>query len=55
MDFYPAIKGTYLKDNEGKHHMLIAVQHYNQEDYTTPLLFQFTEPYFSFPHQDNYI
>lgn len=54
MDFYPAIDGRFLKDNQGNFYMLIAVQKYDQEGFTSPLLFQFNQQSFYFPHQDNY-
>lgn len=55
MDFYPVIEGNYLKDNQGDHYMLVAVQQNNSSTFYSPVLLMYAEPYFSFPHQDNYI
>lgn len=54
MSFYPKIKGYYIKDSQGRHYMLVCFQKYQSEDYTGLKLIQFTNPGFSFPHQDNY-
>ncbi|PTT76563.1 hypothetical protein DD829_13865 [Chryseobacterium sp. HMWF035] len=55
MDFYPDLKGYFLKDNEGVHYMLVSIQKYESNDFTGLKLLQYTSPSFSFPHQDNYI
>lgn len=55
MNFYPAIKGYYIKDKENRHYMLVSFQKYDSIDYTGYKLIQFTKPSFSFAHQDNYI
>ena len=55
MNFYPAIKGYYIKDKENKHYMMVSFQKYDSIDYTGYKLIQFTKPSFSFAHQDNYI
>lgn len=55
MNFYPKIKGYYIKDNQGRHYMLVCFQEHQSEDYTGLKLIQFTQPGFSFPHQDNYV
>lgn len=55
MNFYPAIKGYYIKDKENKHYMLASFQKHDSNDYTGYKLIQFTKPSFSFAHQDNYI
>lgn len=55
MDFYPAIKGHYIKDKENRYYMLVSFQKYDSNDYTGYKLIQFTQPSFSFPHQDNYM
>ena len=55
MDFYPAIKGYYIKDKDNNHYMLVSFQKYDSNDFTGYKLIQFTQPNFSFAHQDNYI
>ena len=55
MDFYPNIKGYYIKDKENKHYMLVSFQKYDSNNYTGYKLIQFSKPSFSFAHQDNYI
>lgn len=55
MDFYPAIKGYYIKDKDNNHYMLVSFQKYDSNDFTGYKLIQFTKPSFSFAHQDNYI
>lgn len=54
MNFYPKIKGYYIKDTQGRHYMLVCFQKHQSEDYTGLKLIQFTNPGFSFPHQNNY-
>ena len=54
MNFYPKIMGYYIKDKQGVHYVLVSFQKYESEDYTGLKLIQFTNPGFSFPHQNNY-
>jgi hypothetical protein len=55
MNFYPTIKGYFIKDKQNKHYMLVSFQKYDSTDYTGYKLIQFTQPSFSFPDQDNYM
>lgn len=55
MDFYPAIKGYYIKDKDNRHYMLVSFQKYDSDNYSAYKLIQFTQPSFSFAHQDNYM
>ncbi len=55
MDFYPAIKGYYVKDEKNNHYMLLSIQQYNSEDFTGLKMLKYTQSSFSFTHQDNYI
>lgn len=54
MDFYPKIRGYYIKDKNDNHYMLLSLQKYASEQYTGLKLIQFTRSGFSFPHQENY-
>ncbi|WP_268053361.1 hypothetical protein [Chryseobacterium sp. SL1] len=54
-DFYPAIKGYYIKDRESNYYMLLSIQKYDSQDFSGLRLLKYKQPGFTFPHQDNYI
>lgn len=55
MNFYPKIKGYYIKDGDNSYYILLSLEKYNSDEYTGLKLLKFVQPHFSFPSQSNFI